>query len=51
LAQGLQLAHRLQYGEGVEMSALLDFLRTSYLDHIAEMDQQYGPWFNKKGIL
>jgi len=51
LAEGLQLAHRFQYGESVEIGALLCFLRTSYLGHIADQDQEYGPWFNNQGIL
>jgi hemerythrin len=50
LAQGLQLAHRLQYGEGVDLSSLLSFLRTSYTEHIADLDQQYGPWLNERSI-
>ncbi len=50
LAQGLQLAHRLQYGEGVDLSGLLCFLRTSYTEHVADLDQLYGEWLNAHGI-
>jgi hemerythrin len=50
LAQVLQSAHRLQHGEGVEMTPLLDYLRNWYVEHISGTDQQYGPWLNKHGI-
>jgi len=46
----VQAAHRLQYGEGVEMSALMGFLHDWFLDHIELLDQQYGPWLNGQGI-
>jgi len=51
LAEVLQAAHRLQYGEGVEMSSLLDFLRSWFIEHIADLDQQYGPWLNERGLF
>lgn len=50
MAQILHAAHRLQYGEGVEMSALMGFLHDWFLDHIELLDQQYGPWLNGQGI-
>ena len=50
LAQVLQAAHRLQYGEGVEMSALLVYLRDWYVEHISDADQKYGPWLNGRGF-
>lgn len=50
MAQVLQAAHRLQYGEGVEMNTLLCFLRSWFLEHIEGPDQQYGPWLNARGI-
>ena len=50
LAQILHMARRLQYGEGVEMSAMIGFLRTWFTDHIEGLDQQYGPWLNERGI-
>ena len=50
MAQILHEAHRLQYGEGVEMSALMDFLRDWFQDHIEGIDQQYGPWLNGCGV-
>ena len=50
LAQMLQSAHRVQYGEGVRMRPLLCPLRDEYLDHIEELDRQYGPWLNERKI-
>ena len=50
LAQMLQSAHRVQYGEGVRMRPLLCSLRDEYLDHIEELDRQYGPWLNERKI-
>jgi len=50
LAQILESAHRLQYGEGVEMQSLLCYLRDWFLQHIEESDHQYGPWLNERGI-
>ena len=51
LAQILQSAHRVQYGEGVEIRSLLSFLRGWYLEHIESLDQQYGPWLNEHGVV
>ena len=50
LAQMLQSAHRVQYGTGVEMCALLCSLRDGYLEHIECLDQKYGPWLNERGV-
>jgi hemerythrin len=50
LAQILQAAHGLQYGRRVDMTALLCFLRDWYIDHIAAVDRQYGPWLNQLGF-
>jgi len=50
MAQILQSAHRLQYGEGMEMSALMVFLRDWFLEHIEGVDKQYGPWLNERGV-
>jgi hemerythrin len=50
LAQILEAAHRLQYGEGVEMRALLCSLRDWFIEHIEGADQEYGPWLNDRGI-
>jgi len=50
LAQILQSAHRLQYGEGVQMCPLLCLLRDWLTEHIESRDSQYGPWLNERGI-
>ena len=50
LAKGLEAAHRLQYGEGVEMHQLLCYMRDWFLEHIGGCDQEYGPWLNQHGI-
>ena len=50
LAQMLQSAHRVQYGEGVELRPLLCSLRDGYIEHIEGLDQQYGPWLNERGV-
>ena len=51
LAQILQSAHRVQYGEGVEMNPLLHRLRDAYMEHTEGIDQEYGPWLNERGVL
>ncbi len=50
LAQMLEAAHRLQYGEGVEMGSLLELLRDGYVEHTEGSDQEYGPWLNERGV-
>jgi hemerythrin-like metal-binding protein len=50
LAQMLQAAHRIQYGEGTPMRPLLCQLRSGYIDHIECQDRQYGPWLNEHGV-
>ena len=50
LAQILQSAHRVQYGEGVGMRPLLRFLRDWFVEHIEGMDRDYGPWLNEHGV-
>ena len=50
LAQMLEAAHRLQYGEGVELGAALDHMRDRYLEHTEGADQEYGPWLNERGV-
>jgi len=50
LARMLNSAHRLQYGNGIEMSSFLSFLRDWYVDHSSGLDQQYGPWLNDRGM-
>lgn len=50
LAQMLETAHRLQYGEGLEMGTALDQMRDRYLEHTEGPDQEYGPWLNERGV-
>jgi hemerythrin len=50
LAQMLQSAHRVQYGEGVQMRPLLCSLREGYLEHFEVLDHEYGPWLNEREV-
>ena len=50
LADILQSAHRLQYGEGVELRPLLCNLHHGFLNHIETMDQKYTPWLRQHGV-
>ena len=50
LADILQAAHRLQYGEGVELRPLLCGLHHGFLNHIETMDQKYAPWLHEHGV-
>ncbi len=51
LAEILQAAHRLQYGEGIaSASACSAGLHDGFLKHIEGMDQEYGPWLRERGI-
>jgi len=50
LADILQSAHRLQYGEGIELRPLLSHLHHGFLNHIETMDQKYTSWFRQHGV-
>lgn len=50
LAQMLEAAHRLQYGEGVAMGEVLDQMRDRYMEHTEVVDQEYGLWLNERGV-
>jgi hemerythrin len=50
LADILQAAHRLQYGDGVQLRPLLCGLHYGFLHHIEAMDQKYAPWLHEHGI-
>jgi len=50
LADILQAAHRLQYGEGVQLRPLLCGLHLVFLNHIETMDQKYAPWLHGHGV-
>ncbi len=51
LADLLQTAHRLQYGEGIELRAFLCNLHRNLLHHVETIDQQYGPWLREHGVV
>jgi len=50
LAEILQAAHRLQYGEAIHLRPLLCQLHDGFLEHIERVDQEYGPWLRERGI-
>jgi len=50
MAQVLQAGHRLQYGDGLQMSTFMPFLRDWFMEHIEGVDQLYGAWLNERGI-
>lgn len=50
LAEILQGAHRLQYGDGVQLRPLLCGMHDGFLEHIESIDQSYGPWLRDRGI-
>jgi len=50
LANVLQGAHRLQYGEGVQLRPMLCSLHHGFLNHIETMDQEYAPWLQEHGV-
>jgi hemerythrin len=50
LSELTQRARGVQYGEGAQTHHLLNYLRTSYLDHMEMMDRMYGAYLNDMGI-
>jgi len=50
LAEILQAAHRLQYGEGLQLRPLLCGMHDGFLEHIESIDRQYSPWLRERGI-
>ena len=50
LAGILQAAHRLQYGEGIQLDALLCGLHRGLLHHIETMDQNCAPWLHEHSL-
>ncbi len=50
LAEILQAAHRLQYGEALHLRPLLSQLHDGFLEHIEQVDQEYGPWLRERGM-
>jgi len=50
LAEMMQSAHLLQYGPSAQTGQLLGALRDGYLEDIENLDRQYGPWLNERGV-
>jgi len=50
LADILQSAHRLQYGESVALRSLLCALHHGFLNHVETMDKKYAPWLQARGV-
>lgn len=50
LAEMMQRAHTMLYGEGSNGRQLLLYLRNSYLGHMEHEDRDYGHYLNEKGI-
>jgi hemerythrin len=50
LADILQSAHRLQYGDDMQLRTLLCALHHGFLDHIETMDSKYAPWLHEHGV-
>ena len=51
LAEILQAAHRLQYGENMHLRPLLCRLHDGFLQHIEEMDREYGLWVRDRDTV
>jgi len=50
LAHLQEFATRLQHGEAVNLDDFLGFLHHWFIDHVAGVDQKYGPWLNDRGV-
>lgn len=50
LRQVEEAALRTQQNDDLHMQSLLLFLREWYLNHVEELDHQYGAWLNERGI-
>ena len=50
LAQILEANHRALHGEKLQVRALLLILRDWYTVHIENVDKEYGPWLNERGV-
>jgi hemerythrin len=50
LIQVRETTHHAQHSEDGQMRSLLGFLHDWYSTHIETVDQQYGQWFNERGI-
>ena len=50
LAEILQSAHRMRYGDAVQARPLLCGLQQAFAGHMEVMDRQYGSWLQQRGI-
>jgi hemerythrin len=50
LVQIEEAAHRAQHSDELHMHSLLLFLRDWYMNHVENLDHQYGAWLNERGI-
>jgi hemerythrin-like metal-binding protein len=41
---------RSAHGETEDLHAVLNLLRSSFADHVEDLDTRYGGWLNEKGI-
>ncbi|WP_420238964.1 bacteriohemerythrin [Telmatobacter bradus] len=51
LAEMLQIAHQLQYGDGSNLEGKLGAMRGHFLRHVEEVDALYGPSLNRIEIF
>ncbi len=50
LVQIEDTARRTEHHQELQMKSLLYFLRDWYMEHIEDLDRQYGEWLNARGI-
>ena len=50
LVQVTESAHRLQHTESPPIGELLLFLHGWFINHVEEVDRQYGPWMNERDV-
>lgn len=42
--------HRAECGEDAELARTLESVRDQYLDHVAQLDRDYGQWLKTRGV-
>ena len=45
-----EAAEHAKHSENGEIQSLFHFLRNWYSEHIEQLDRQYGPWLNARGV-
>ena len=50
LEQITESAHRVQHSESLPIGDLLTFLHDWFINHVEEVDRQYGPWMNEREV-